>query len=132
MLLGRQQNSALSLSWNATELQTHSLMTLAVNQLGGMSQMPAAWGTVNSKYDAILAANCHPDYPIDRQVMFTACRGWLVRQDYSLPLSLDYLHKFSLYLTVLPNGNLLLMRGRERRLNYLLQERWLRQIIVLN
>jgi predicted glycogen debranching enzyme len=100
MLLGRQQNSALSLSWNATELQTHSLMTLAVNQLGGMSQMPAAWGTVNSKYDAILAANCHPDYPIDRQVMFTACRGWLVRQDYSLPLSLDYLHKFS----TLPDG----------------------------
>ena len=56
------------------------------NGLGGMAQVRAAWGRIASKYDAFLAANLHPAHPVDRTVVLTRVRGWVVHRDYSCDL----------------------------------------------
>jgi len=56
---------------------------LLVNDLGGYAQMPARWGELVSKYDALLAANFNSDYPIDRRVMLVRCKAWLVLNGFS-------------------------------------------------
>jgi predicted glycogen debranching enzyme len=76
------------------EIRERNLYALCTNDLGGMSQVAAAWGTVRSKYDAILAANLNSKYPVDRQVMFSRCRAWLVHSDYSQALNLSCLESF--------------------------------------
>lgn len=45
--------------------------------------IPAQLGCVESKYNAVLAANCDDNYPVDRQVMFSGIKAWLVANDYS-------------------------------------------------
>ena len=60
-----------------------------------MSFFRAAWGEIASKYEAVLAANVNPDYPVDRRVMFTRLRGWLLVNGYSQPLDLRSIESFS-------------------------------------
>ena len=60
--------------------------TVLANGLGGMAQVRAAWGQLASKYDAFLAANLHPAHPVDRTVVLTRLRGWVVHRDYSSDL----------------------------------------------
>jgi predicted glycogen debranching enzyme len=76
------------------EVRKYDFYALCSNKLGGMSQVRADWGTIRSKYDAVLAANCNPDYPVDRRVMFTRCRGWLVCSGYSQEVNLSCLERF--------------------------------------
>lgn len=47
------------------------------NAAGAAAQVRAAWGTVESKYDAMLAANPSPDGPHDRMVLLTRMRQYL-------------------------------------------------------
>lgn len=56
---------------------------LGVNHWGGYAQMPARWGDLSSKYDALIAANCSTLYPVDRQVMLVRCKIWLVLNGFS-------------------------------------------------
>jgi len=67
---------------------------LCTNGRGAMAQVRAAWGEIESQYDALLAANCHPDYPVDRQVMLTRCRVWVVYQGYYQELGRTCLRSF--------------------------------------
>ncbi len=67
----------------------------AANDRGGMTQTRARWGELFSKYDALLAANIETRFPVDRRVMFTRCRGWLVVNDYSYELDSKYLESFT-------------------------------------
>ena len=62
---------------------------LCTNGRGAMSYVRGAWGEVRSQYDALLAANLHDDYPVDRRVMLVRCRAWVVYRDYSRELNLD-------------------------------------------
>lgn len=64
------------------------------NSRGGVSLFSAAWGRLESKYEAILAANINPSYPVDRHVMFTRCRAWLAINGYSQAIDLDSLAAF--------------------------------------
>lgn len=59
----------------------------ASNEFGSYAMFSAQWGKINSKYDAILAANVRTDYPVDRTIMFTACRAWVVIDDFSQELT---------------------------------------------
>ncbi len=61
-------------------------MLLAANGIGGLSRASSWWGYLESKYDALLAANLNPEVPDNRWIMFTRCRGWVVYQDYSQPI----------------------------------------------
>ncbi len=47
------------------------------NHAGASVQARAAWGTIESKYDALLAANLNASGPDDRRVLFTRARQWL-------------------------------------------------------
>ena len=58
----------------------------AANGSGSYVLTSAAWGRLNSKYDALLAANLNSGYPVDRRILLTRCRAWLVVEDYSQEL----------------------------------------------
>ena len=68
---------------------------LCTNERGSMSQVRGAWGTVSSQYDAFLAGNLHDRFPVDRRIMLTRVRGWLVCRGYSRSIDLDCLKEFS-------------------------------------
>ncbi len=70
------------------------LYGLATNGTGAMSQVRAAWGRIRSQYDAMLAANLHPAYPVDRHVLLTRCRCWLTYRGYYHELKDDSLAWF--------------------------------------
>jgi predicted glycogen debranching enzyme len=67
---------------------------LSTNGVGGMCRMNVQWGKINSRYDAMLAANLNPDFPDDRHIMFTRCRAWIVYQGYSQEICFDSLDQF--------------------------------------
>jgi glycogen debranching enzyme len=56
---------------------------LLTNGRGAMAQIRAAWGTIRSQYDALLAVNPHPDVPDNRRIFFTRCRAWVRYRGYS-------------------------------------------------
>jgi len=78
------------------ELLAQSRMFLATNDSGGVLRAPLIWGQVESRYDALLAANRNTKYPEDRWIMLTRCRAWIVYQGYSQELRLDCFHTFHL------------------------------------
>jgi predicted glycogen debranching enzyme len=55
-------------------------LLLGTNGKGAMMRASVQWGRLSSRYDALLAANPDSDTPVDRRVMLTRCRGWLVFQ----------------------------------------------------
>ncbi|MDB6136265.1 MAG: glgE2 [Verrucomicrobiales bacterium] len=59
------------------------LHLVLTNGTGAMVHTRAAWGTVRSQYDSLLAANPHPDFPVDRRMMLNRCRLWLMRRGFS-------------------------------------------------
>ncbi len=75
----------------AVERRCYALCT---NGRGAMAQVRGAWGELESQYDALLAGNCHPGYPVDRQVMLTRCRVWVVYQGYYQELGRTCLRSF--------------------------------------
>ena len=52
-------------------------MAVLANPAGACAQVRAAWGSLESKYDAFLAANPDKSGPHDRQVILTKIRQWL-------------------------------------------------------
>ena len=52
---------------------------VCANRVGTCVQARAAWGGIESKYDALLAANLNAAGPDDRRVVFTRARQWLRR-----------------------------------------------------
>jgi len=76
---------------------------LCTNHKGGMTQVRFNWGHIRSRYDALLAVNLHPEHPVDRHIMLTRIRGWVVNKGYSHAIAGDCLRAFSR----LDNGSLL-------------------------
>lgn len=62
------------------------LVLLGTNHRGAMMRAPIRWGELPSRYDALLAANLDSDYPEDRLILLTRCRGWVRFQGYSQSL----------------------------------------------
>lgn len=65
------------------------LTFLGTNGRGGMLRAHGRWATLNSRYDALLAANLNSDHPEDRLVVLARCRAWVVYQGYSRELTSD-------------------------------------------
>ncbi|MFA6928835.1 MAG: amylo-alpha-1,6-glucosidase [Lentisphaeria bacterium] len=84
----------LELRLRAEEL-TPAHCALATSELGAYAMPRAIWGTIQSQYDAMLAANLDPAVPVDRTIMLTRCRAWLVHRDYSRELNLSCQEDFS-------------------------------------
>jgi predicted glycogen debranching enzyme len=68
---------------DTTRLAAEDVTALCADALGAMAMVRGRWGEVRSQYDALLAANLHPDHPVDRRVLLTRCRAWIVYRDYS-------------------------------------------------
>ncbi len=94
--LAAAQDAAVMRVFSHTEISRRQPLFLATNGRGGMTHLPVMWGRLESRYDAILAANLDPEVPEDRRILFTRCRGWLVYQGYSQALCFDCLHQFRL------------------------------------
>jgi predicted glycogen debranching enzyme len=94
--LSNKEQLFLKTLFSYEELIESRRMFLSTNGIGGMLRMNVAFSQINSKYDAILAANLNPEYPVDRQIMFTRMRIWLVHHAYSQELTIDKMIHFSL------------------------------------
>jgi predicted glycogen debranching enzyme len=68
---------------------------LLTNNRGAISQVRLEWGHIESQYDCLLGANLHDSVPVDRQIVFTRCRAWLVHRDYSQAITTDCLQSVS-------------------------------------
>ncbi len=71
---------------SGTHVRQNGHGILLTNGRGAMTQLPLRWGELGSKYDALLAANLHPDFPVDRHILWRRCRIWLVCRGYSQAL----------------------------------------------
>jgi len=80
--------------FNRARAEERPLLLLGTNRRGGMLRAHARWGELDSRYDALLAANLDPDIPVNRWVMFTRCRAWVVFQGYSQALTVECLTRF--------------------------------------
>ncbi len=76
------------------ELQNDPRMMLATNGSGAMMRACGWWAHLRSKYDALLAANLHPDFPEDRWIMFSRCRAWVTYQGHYQEIGIDCLESF--------------------------------------
>ncbi len=65
------------------------------NDHASYAMFSAQWGKITSKYDAILAVNSEPEFPVDRHIMFSRCRAWLVLDEYSQELTVKTLENYS-------------------------------------
>ena len=72
-----------------------NLVALAVNQRAGTTIARGAFSELRSKYDALISANLHPDYPEDRHIMLTRIRGWTVYKGFSRFVNLEYQVQFA-------------------------------------
>ncbi|MBO5308948.1 MAG: glycogen debranching enzyme N-terminal domain-containing protein [Lentisphaeria bacterium] len=90
---GKKRKIRLSLP--AAECKDAELRAFAANNTGGISFFPVSWGTLRSKYDAILSGNIDPSCPVDRHTMFTRCRAWINVHGYSQEIDLKSLENFT-------------------------------------
>ncbi|MFT5240836.1 MAG: starch synthase (maltosyl-transferring), partial [Kiritimatiellia bacterium] len=67
-------------------LHPDSHYAIACNSRNAFAQVRARWAHLESQYDALLSANLHDAFPVDRQVMLTRCRIWVVYRGYSRSL----------------------------------------------
>ncbi|MBU4316789.1 MAG: glycogen debranching enzyme N-terminal domain-containing protein [Proteobacteria bacterium] len=84
----------LEMGFSREIIHDHPLTFLDTNARGGMIHTPVSWGKLFSRYDALLAANLNPDFPVDRWIMFTRCRAWVVFQGYSYEINEECLNRF--------------------------------------
>ncbi len=96
LLLPRAAEARVNRVYGRADLLERPMLFLDTNGSGAMLRAAVAWGTLTSRYDALIAANPDPDQPNDRWVMFSACRAWLVYQGYSADINLDCLQTFAL------------------------------------
>jgi len=95
LLLPRSEDARARQLFGRSHLLETPMLFLGTNGCGAMLRAPVAWGTLNSRYDALLAANFSPDHPEDRWIMFARCRAWLVYQGVSQDINLDCLQAYA-------------------------------------
>lgn len=69
-------------------------LVLLTNGRGGMARLCVDLGRVNSKYDAALAANLNPNFPVDRHVLVKRLRVWVNAGGFLSPLDFRNLAAF--------------------------------------
>jgi len=95
-VIPRAEDVKIKTGFRRPELLHDHLLFLTTNSIGGMLRAPVTWAKLNSRYDALLAANLNPDYPENRWIMFSRCRAWVVYQDYSQEITASCMEAFDL------------------------------------
>ncbi|MBP7946294.1 MAG: glycogen debranching enzyme N-terminal domain-containing protein [Verrucomicrobia bacterium] len=70
-------------------------VVLLTNERGGMARLRVDLGSIESKYDCLLAANLHPRVPVDRHVFAKRARVWINADGFISPLDAGNLLAFS-------------------------------------
>jgi starch synthase (maltosyl-transferring) len=96
LLLARPDGMHVRKIFKRAHVRKHTRLYLGTNGRGAMLRANLSWGKLNSRYDALLAANMHPDIPENRHIMFTRCRIWMIFQDYSQEIGDDCLDTFKI------------------------------------
>lgn len=94
LLLSRFHDVRIKKHFSREDILHTPLLFLGTNGRGAMMRSNILWSRLNSRYDALLAANLDPEVPGDRQIMFSRCRAWVVFQGYSQAVNGDCLHSF--------------------------------------
>jgi len=94
LVLSHNKNITLKSRYSKKDVLHKNAYALLTNGRGAMAQVRGEWAVLKSKYDSFLAANLHPDCPVDRHVLFTRCRAWIVCSDYSCEINIDNLVYF--------------------------------------
>ncbi|MFO7709759.1 MAG: amylo-alpha-1,6-glucosidase [Desulfobacterales bacterium] len=95
LLLPSPEKARVKRVFTRSELLRRPLLVLGTNGRGAMLRAAVSWGGLESKYDALLAANISREFPEDRWVLLTRCRAWLVYQGFSQDINLDSLQAFA-------------------------------------
>ncbi|MBI4914017.1 MAG: glycogen debranching enzyme N-terminal domain-containing protein, partial [Acidobacteria bacterium] len=69
-------------------------LALLTNGRGAYARLHAGLGHIESKYDALLAANLHPAVPCDRHVLVKRLRGWAIADGFLTALDQAHLLAF--------------------------------------
>lgn len=88
---------ALPTTYNTGTHDNRDRYTIATNRHGAMAQVRMAWSDLQSKYDAMLAANFSDQHPIDRHVLLTRFRAWVICEGYSTELSRNCQKRFAIH-----------------------------------
>lgn len=94
LFLAQPENLMMKRTIVRADLERNPRMLLLTNGQGAMLRAPLLWGKLQSRYDGLLSANLNPDFPVDRWVMFSRCRAWIVFQDFSQEILFDCFHSF--------------------------------------
>ena len=92
--LGQYDIPQVKLRRNHKDIDRSTLALLS-NENNSMSYIRGRWSSIESKYDAILAGNCNPQVPVDRRVMFSNLRAWIVVNDFSQALDFNVQKSFT-------------------------------------
>jgi predicted glycogen debranching enzyme len=94
LFLSKPEKAQVKKFFTRKELLENPLVFLDTNGRGAMLHIPVSWCALNSRYDALIAANTHAEYPVDRLIAFTRCRTWVVFQGFSQEVCMDCLDSF--------------------------------------
>jgi predicted glycogen debranching enzyme len=94
LYLPHGQEISVPTVYHRSELLRQPLLFLGTNGRGGMLRASVSWGELNSRYDALLAANINSELPEDRWILFTRSRAWIVFQGYSQEIGKQCLDLF--------------------------------------
>lgn len=95
LFLSDWRKARVRASFAFEEVASRGLYALCADKHGAMAQVRGAWSEIRTQYDAILAGNLSPDCPVDRRVMLSRCRVWMVYQGYSQAINETCLDAFS-------------------------------------
>ena len=95
LFLSKGDNMRVLTAFSRNDCHHLPLMALGTNGRGAMMRVAADWQRLDSRYDALLAANLNTRFPEDRRIMLTRCRAWVVYQGYSQQVNLDCLEEFA-------------------------------------
>ncbi|HHP7233430.1 MAG TPA: amylo-alpha-1,6-glucosidase [Desulfobacterales bacterium] len=94
LYLSRPENVRIQRVFRRPELLHGDYRFLGTNGRGAMLRAGVDWGGLQSRYDALLAANLSSAVPEDRRIAFTRCRVWVVFQGYSQEIGNNCLETF--------------------------------------
>lgn len=89
-------NATSQLVLTNREIRHYNSVFLATNGRGGMVHIPVSCYEYPSRYDAWLAGNLNPDFPVDRWIMWKGCRMWIRNQAHTQLLNIDNISFFRL------------------------------------
>ncbi len=94
LFLSPQEAGRIKCFFSRADTHQASPLMLGTNGRGGMLRAHSDWRKLESRYDALLAANLNPDFPEDRHILLSRIRAWSIFQDFSSEIGPDCLDGF--------------------------------------